>query len=830
MIKTKRHGGAARALALWWSAAIAWAAPAVLVTVADPSSQPIPGVTLQLKQGDAVVASAETDAAGHASFPGLSPGAYTLSAASPGFAAKQAAFTLSAAADVSLELTMLPAAQPREETVEVKGTLDPVAQGASPPATVSTEAAKELPSRPATVADALPLLPGVVRSPGGGLVFSGAGEQRSAMIVNSADVTDPATGQFGLTVPIDSVENLNYYQTPYLAEYGRFTAGLVSVETKRGGNKWKWELNDPFPDFSIRSHHLRGLRDATPRLNLDGPLIAGKLYFSEGLEYEVRKTPVFELPYPYNQKLSHGVNSFAQFDWVASEKHLVTATVHIAPERLDYVGMNYYNPRLTDPSASTHNYTVTLGDQLTLGGGILENTLSTTRFDARIWAQGSQELVIAPNGNSGNYFEDQNRGASRFSWRGVYTLPPLQLAGKHTFKVGLHAGESTDDGQIFERPIDVRNAANQLIESFTFTGGTRFRNRDTEYAAFAQDNWTVSSRLAADLGFREESQAVSESLRMAPRAGVSWSPFAHTGTVVRAGVGVFYDRVPLSVYSYSSYPNETVTTYDAAGQVSAGPFFYLNGLGTVSSKSRFVFTESQPGNFSPRATTGSIRIEQPLKQFLRFRVGYMQSESTGLVILNSAAPDPVTKVGVRLLSGGGEARYSQFEATSRLRLGAERELYFSYVHSHARGDLNDFANYLGSFPSPIVHMNQVATLPSDMPNRFLVWGMMKLPEGFRVAPLFEYRDGFPYSAVDQFQHYVGVPNSLRFPAFLSLDSRFSKDIKVNPKYTVRLSVSTYNLTDHFNPEAVHWNLSDPAFGYLFGQRGRRYTMDFDVLF
>jgi hypothetical protein len=69
--------------------------------------------------------------------------------------------------------------------------------------------------------------PGVVRSPGGGLVISAAGEHPSALIVNSADVTDPAT-----------------------------TAGLVSVETRRGGDKWKWELNDPFPPADLPNRFL----------------------------------------------------------------------------------------------------------------------------------------------------------------------------------------------------------------------------------------------------------------------------------------------------------------------------------------------------------------------------------------------------------------------------------------------------------------------------------------------------------------------------------------------------------------------------------------------
>jgi hypothetical protein len=45
-----------------------------------------------------------------------------------------------------------------------------------------------------------------------------------------------------------------------------------------------------------------------------------------------------------------------------------------------------------------------------------------------------------------------------------------------------------------------------------------------------------------------------------------------------------------------------------------------------------------------------------------------------------------------------------------------------------------------------------------------------------------------------------------------------------------LSVSSFNLTNHFNPEAIHWNTADPARGLFFGERHRRFTADFDVLF
>src|SRR5919197_5908808 len=142
--------------------------------------------------------------------------------------------------------------------------------------------------KPAIVADTLPLIPGVVRSAQGEIKISGRGEHRSALIVNSADVTDPATGQFGMTVPVDSVETINVFKTPYLAQYGRFTAGVVAVETRRGGEKWNFELNDPLPEFRFRSRHLRGLKDATPRIVFNGPLRAQRLYLSEGFEYAIQ--------------------------------------------------------------------------------------------------------------------------------------------------------------------------------------------------------------------------------------------------------------------------------------------------------------------------------------------------------------------------------------------------------------------------------------------------------------------------------------------------------------------------------------------------------------
>jgi len=286
----------------------------------------------------------------------------------------------------------------------------------------------------------------------------------------------------------------------------------------------------------------------------------------------------------------------------------------------------------------------------------------------------------------------------------------------------------------------------------------------------------------------------------------------------------------LNVYSFSQYPKEIETFYDAQGNISAGPYFYGNSLDTVNVRIPFVFRTAGPGNFSPQSATGSIQLEQPLGRYLRVRTSYIHNQSAGLVVMNTVTPDPVTLEGAHELIGSGQARYRQIEVTTRMRLNDKREMFFSYVHSYARGDLNDFNNYLGSFPVPLIRTNFNTVLPGDLPNRFLAWGALQVTRSVRLMPAVEYRSGFPYSSFDAAQSYVGTPNDLRYPDFFALDARASKDIKVNPKYSVRLSVSAFNLTNHFNPETIHNNIADPFYGIFFGQRQRKFTVDFDVLF
>ncbi len=815
------------------------------VITRDEADKPVSGVFLELKRDHAVVGTAITDENGEARFVAAAAGNYQLTVSKEGFETlTRADLAVSGGRALEVQFVMTPKIK-IGETVEVTASAaasSPIEQGGSPSLDLQRNQVRDSALRATNVAETLPLVPGIIRTDQGQLKISGTSENRSALLVNSADVTDPATGQFGLTVPVDVVNTISVFKTPYLAQYGRFTAGVVSVETRRGGDKWNFEFNDPFPEMRYLGGHLRGLREFTPRITFNGPVINNKLYFSQGLEYRIAKRRVLALTFPENETVSESVNSFTQADYLPSATHSITGTLHIAPRQAKFFNLDFFNRRPVTPNFRARDYTGVVTDRWTIGENLLESTLSIKRAGIDVWSQGLQEMTLSPTGNSGNYFNTQDRRSSRYELLEIFSLKPMPWAGTHNLKLGGGLTRTHNDGVYLGRSVNIRDTQQQLLERIEFSGGSDYARNDTEFAAFAQDHFVVTPTLALDLGMRVERQSITRSIRLAPRAGLVWTPFGNQRTVLRGGYGFFYDRVPLTVYSFDKLPEQIITTYGPGGVIIDGPRRYANITEQVESgDTPFVIRGNNVGNFAPYSGTWTAEVEHPILNNLRIRVNYQQSNSFGLV---TVTPQLFQGRDALVLSGRGQSRYRQLEVVSKFNWGENQTLFFSYVRSRAQGNLNEFNNYLGNFPFPVVRPDQYSNLPADLPHRFLAWGTVKLPWKARVSPLLEWRTGLPYVALDAGQKYVGQPYSdqTRFPKFFSLDARFIREFEINRvvesmfKYklkdptSVRVSVSVYNFTNHFNPSAVHNNIADPQSGLFFGQNKRRFRVDFDLIF
>ncbi len=337
----------------------------LVVTTHDLQGQPVPQATVTLEAspgnpppgGKFTPRIQSANETGTVRFANLAPGRYLLNVVSKGFD------ELTTNIDVEVTDTgpdtidaVLTPVGTRTDSITVQGEIETPLQEANTPAVLDREQVKNLPDRPRTVNDALTLAPGIVRLPTGQLVLSGSGEHRSTLLVNSATATDPATGQFGATVPIDSVRTINVLSSPFLAEYGGFTADVVSVETRKAGDKWKFELNDPLPEYRWRSWHMVGLRSATPRINFGGPLIKNRLYFLESVQYEMRSVPIITLSFPDNQSRHEGYNSLTAVDYIIDSSNVLDATFHVADQHIRYANLDYFNPEPLTPNTSDSSY------------------------------------------------------------------------------------------------------------------------------------------------------------------------------------------------------------------------------------------------------------------------------------------------------------------------------------------------------------------------------------------------------------------------------------------------------------------------------------------
>src|SRR5262249_9211142 len=154
------------------------------------------------------------------------------------------------------------------------------------------------------------------------------------------------------------------------------------------------------------------------------------------------------------------------------------------------------------------------------------------------------------------------------------------------------------------------------------------------------------------------------------------TPLADQRTVVRAGYGQFYDHIPLDVYTFSRYPERTISRYGPDGTILGPPIQYSNVIGSINGpRSFFVRGQRVAGSFVPRGATWNVQMEPSFSRLLRFRGVYTDNRSFGLIMLESDLPGSSHEI---VLNGDGKSRYRQAELTARFTWGDGQQLELSY--------------------------------------------------------------------------------------------------------------------------------------------------------
>ena len=220
-------------------------------------------------------------------------------------------------------------------------------------------------------------------------------------------MNDPSTGDFDLELPSGAVESVEVLSNPFAAEYGRFSTSVTQVSTKRGTQRVALQAKQP--DARLR-----------PRLSFDQQF-EPRLVWSRARSSATScssgstsstgyaRTPVKSLPDEPQLGLD-SFDSYTRLDAVLSSRHALTGGVIYFPRKITNATMSTFRPPETTPKFTQEGFAAGLVDRLILSERVvLETTFAARTFEVDQNTQGDLTMIYAPQTQSGNFFNRQER-------------------------------------------------------------------------------------------------------------------------------------------------------------------------------------------------------------------------------------------------------------------------------------------------------------------------------------------------------------------------------------------------------------------------------------
>src|SRR5713226_6041981 len=469
------------------------------VSLVNASQEPSTseGLLLELKPlaEGATWLSAVTDEAGNYEFKDVADGDYLLRLQAEGFEPFTTTLhvkdRVSIIQNISVRLARL------TQRIEVKEQAEALSADSPGDSRLSEKQIASLPVVEENFKSLLPLTPGVVRTPDGKLNFRGAADDQSMLQVNNSKMTDPVTGSFSIPVPLDAVQSARVVQTPYSAENGGFSGGLTVVETVPPPESWKFGMRDLNVSLRGKNDHFVGVGRATPRIVFGGPVLGDKISFSEVFEYDVIRDPVRGLAWPRNEIKKQGFNSYSTLQAILSPKQVVTVTLNVFPQRTQFANITALIPQTASSDYDRKGASLSLSDAYTFSSGALfRMALNYTRFDSNAHGQGSEAMLLTPEGWDGNFFNAWARSAGQLEASPTFQFAQRHFLGRHEIRVGDDVTRRSFRGSSRSQPIRIVRQDGSIAEEIRFTNPTSVDESITDNEEFVADHWSLGEHLA----------------------------------------------------------------------------------------------------------------------------------------------------------------------------------------------------------------------------------------------------------------------------------------------------------------------------------------------
>lgn len=872
-------------------------------TVVDEAGALIPGANVVIDDGRGRRFSTQSDELGRYRFAAVAPGSYTLTATAAGFAPLTRPAVIKTVQvqtlDLSLEVVI-------SEQIEVK----------SDEAGVSTEPDRNL-SAVSLTEDDLAALPddrdemlAVLQS------LAGPGEDAPLFVDGFADDKLP---------PKESIQAVRINTNPFSAAFdGAGGGNRIEIITRPGSDRTRGSVRFLFNDESLNARHAAALRRAPLqvrdlRAQMGGPLIRRKWDYYIEVELEQQDENAF-----INATILDPQTLAARpFQSVVltpqRERELALRTNYLAGER-HTLGLRY-NAQINEArgqglgggfdlperafNQTAKDKTVRASLTSILSGRSLNELRATmARRDMTMEADSLAPATVVldafySGGNQGARFRNNRRDWIEINNQFSYTRE------RHAVKAGLELttsrwaqinqsnyGGSFTFGGDFDRDLmgailtdaQGRPTAISSLEHYrrTLAGLPGYRPsqfsivrgdplldfRRTDGAWFAQDDWRLKPHLTLSFGLRHQLQSdLDDRFNFSPRAAVAWSPGANKRSVLRAGVGIFYDRIG---------PELTIEALRLDGVrqqqfIVRQPAFYLDippDLGGAEQIQSTIRTRASDLD-APRLVRANMSYEREIGKGIVGALSYQSQRGYRRLRtrnVNAPLPDgggrPQPERGpVLQYESTGLFERHELQASWRYRYKRRVNLFGNYVLASAFGDTDG----TGSVPADSYDLAaEWGRAASDQRHTFTLGGSVTLPGRWTISPMIRAATGRPFNittgrdrngdAIFTDRPAFAAPNDPeairtglgsflldprpgdeiiprnygRGPGFVNADLNTTKTFAFGPKvsqarqgrnsgdadsrYRVVLGANVRNILNHTNPAGISGVLASPRFG------------------
>jgi Carboxypeptidase regulatory-like domain len=753
--------------------------------ISDPTGAVIPKAQITATLSGGLTRTTVSDAQGRYVLLEVAPGEYQLEVITEGFETSRSSTvrvitgrTLAHNVQVSVAVVQ------QQVTVSTASAVDTEPANNASAMTLSGSALETLSDDPDDLAQDLQALAGPSAGPDGGEIY-----------------VDGFSG--GKVPPKSAIREIRVNQNPFSAEYDRIGFGRIEILTKPGSNAFHGEARFNFGDsiFNSRNPFATDKPDYQRRMfegTFSGPL-SEKASFtlqverrdigqtavinalvldsnlnqaqyresvlnpttntevSGRLDYQLstNHTLVGRYEWEKNTETNAGVDTFSlpSSAYNSDEREQVvqiTETAILNPRAVHEVRFQYRRSHDVITGLNSDPTVDVLGAFTGGGSSMGLSGLTENRYEFHDLLSLARARHTVKLGGRLRVINESNRSMQNYN--GVFTFTSLDAY--RITETGLHAG----------LPRDQIRALGGGASQFTLMVGNPVAElTQIDLGLFVQDDWRVRNDLTLSGGLRFENQTnINDWRSWAPRLGVAWAPGSTNRqqpiAVLRAGFGVFYDRVRESLVL-------DARRLDGVHQqefLIPNPDFYpaIPALGDLSG-----FAQQQAirvlgnGLRAPYTQQVALSVERQLAKNVALSVTYTNSRGAHtLRSLNINAPLPGTYdplipgSGVRPFPGGnlyayesaGRFRQNQFFANVNARFNKRYTLFGYYTWSKAQSDTDG----AGSFPgNPYDLATEYGRAGFDVRHRAFIGGSVTIPFGISLNPFIVMHSGAPFNII-----------------------------------------------------------------------------------